>query len=231
MWYAPTAADWAKPCAIRWQRSWDDAVRLSQQTKKPILVCVNMDGEIASEHYAGVRYRDPEIAKLWEPYVCVIASVYRHTPRDHDDDGEQAEVLQRSQHRVAAAAADAEHRDQQDHRHHREILRDVDAEGHVSDRAARHQTVNGSANRPEARCQSRVQKPRRAIERGKPRLVRRHVQPVQEALRRGLGGRELGARGAGDLLVHRVNLLSDQDYSTVTLAPPLRVVVARVVGP
>ena len=62
-------------------------MRLSQQTKRPILVCVNMDGEIASEHYAGVRYRDPEIAKLWEPYVCVMASVYRHTPRDHDDQG------------------------------------------------------------------------------------------------------------------------------------------------
>jgi len=87
MWYAPTAEDWAKPVAIRWQRTWDDAVALSQQTKKPILVCVNMDGEIASEHYAGVRYRDPEIAKLWEPYVCVIASVYRHNPRDYDDQG------------------------------------------------------------------------------------------------------------------------------------------------
>ena len=87
MWYAPTAADWQKPVAIRWQRTWDDAVRLSQQTKQPIMVCVNMDGEIASEHYAGVRYRDPEIAKLWEPYVCVIASVYRHNPRDYDDEG------------------------------------------------------------------------------------------------------------------------------------------------
>jgi hypothetical protein len=87
MWYAPTAEDWKKPVAIRWQRTWEDAVRVSQETKRPILVCVNMDGEIASEHYAGVRYRDPEIAKLWEPYVCVIASVYRHTPRDHDDEG------------------------------------------------------------------------------------------------------------------------------------------------
>jgi hypothetical protein len=87
MWFAPTADDWKKPVAIRWQRTWEDAVRLSQETKRPILVCVNMDGEIASEHYAGVRYRDPELAKLWEPYVCVIASVYRHTPRDHDDEG------------------------------------------------------------------------------------------------------------------------------------------------
>jgi hypothetical protein len=87
MWYAPTASDWAKPVQIRWQRTWQDAVRLSQQTKKPILVCVNMDGEIASEHYAGVRYRDPQIAKLFEPYICVMASVYRHNPRDYDDQG------------------------------------------------------------------------------------------------------------------------------------------------
>jgi len=87
MWYAPTAEDWQKPVQIRWQRTWQDAVRLSQQTKKPILVCVNMDGEIASEHYAGVRYRDPEIAKLFEPYVCVMASVYRHNPRDYDEQG------------------------------------------------------------------------------------------------------------------------------------------------
>ncbi|MBL8729306.1 MAG: hypothetical protein JNM25_12790 [Planctomycetes bacterium] len=87
MWPAPTAADWQQPCRIRWQRTWDDAVRLSQATRQPILVCVNMDGEIASEHYAGIRYRDPEIARLYEPYVCVIASVYRHTPRDHDEQG------------------------------------------------------------------------------------------------------------------------------------------------
>ncbi|MCR9248126.1 MAG: hypothetical protein NXI31_24110 [bacterium] len=87
MWPAPTAADWAKPTIIQWQRTWADAVRLSQETKKPILVCVNMDGEIASEHYAGIRYRDPEVAKLYEPYVCVTASVYRHNPRDYDDEG------------------------------------------------------------------------------------------------------------------------------------------------
>jgi hypothetical protein len=87
MWPAPTAADWQKPVQIRWQRTWQDAVRLSQATKKPLLVCVNMDGEIASEHYAGIRYRDAEIAKLYEPYVCVIASVYRHNARDYDEQG------------------------------------------------------------------------------------------------------------------------------------------------
>lgn len=87
MWPAPTAEDWAKPCLMTWQRTWDDAVAVAKETGKPILVCINMDGEIASEHYAGVRYRQPEIAKIYEPYVKVIASVYRHNPRDYDDEG------------------------------------------------------------------------------------------------------------------------------------------------
>jgi hypothetical protein len=87
MWYAPTAEDWKKPCLIQWQRSWADAQAVAKETGKAILICVNMDGEIASEHYAGIRYRQPEIAELYEQYVCVIASTYRHTPRDHDDEG------------------------------------------------------------------------------------------------------------------------------------------------
>ncbi len=87
IWFSPSAQDWQKPCLIDWQRSFEDALDVSHRTKRPILVCVNMDGEIASEHYAGVRYRQPETARLFEPYVCVIASVYRHTPRDYDNDG------------------------------------------------------------------------------------------------------------------------------------------------
>ncbi len=87
MWPAPSAEDWKKPCLVTWQRSYEDALAVARDTKKPILVCVNMDGEIASEHYAGVRYRQPEIAALYEPYVCVIASVYRHNPRDYDEQG------------------------------------------------------------------------------------------------------------------------------------------------
>src|SRR5688572_23916359 len=74
----PTEEDWAKPCLITWQRTWEDALEVSRETRKAILICVSMDGEPASEHYAGKRYRDPAIAKLYEPYVCVIASVYRH---------------------------------------------------------------------------------------------------------------------------------------------------------
>ena len=87
MWPAPTAEDWKKPCLIEWERSWEDALAVARETGRAILVCVNMDGEIASEHYAGVRYRQADIAALYEPYVTVIASVYRHTPRDFDEQG------------------------------------------------------------------------------------------------------------------------------------------------
>lgn len=87
MWRAPTAEDWQRPCLIKWQRTFEDAVTVSKETGKPILICVNMDGEIASEHYAGIRYRQEEIAALYQPYVTVIASVYRHNPRDHDEEG------------------------------------------------------------------------------------------------------------------------------------------------
>ena len=89
MWPAPTKEDWAKPCMITFQRSFEDAVQVSQETGRPILICVNMDGEIASEHYAGIRYRQADKAALYRPYVCVIASVYRHNPRDYDENGER----------------------------------------------------------------------------------------------------------------------------------------------
>jgi tetratricopeptide (TPR) repeat protein len=87
MWPAPTAADWERPCRLHFERTFDDALRVSAETRKPLLVCVNMDGEPASEHWAGLRYRGEETARLLAPYVLVVASVYRHTPRDHDVDG------------------------------------------------------------------------------------------------------------------------------------------------
>ncbi len=87
IWPAPTAEDWKKPVAVRWQRTWEDALAVARAARLPILVCVNMDGEIASEHYAGVVYRRPETRRLFAGYVPVVASVYRHNPRDHDEKG------------------------------------------------------------------------------------------------------------------------------------------------
>lgn len=91
MWPAASNEGWKKPCLVRWQRSFEDAVTVANAENRPLLVAVNMDGEIASEHFAGVRYREPATAALMEPYVCVIASVYRHTPRDFDENGQRVE--------------------------------------------------------------------------------------------------------------------------------------------
>jgi hypothetical protein len=91
VWPAATAEQWRKPCLVRWQRSFDDAVAVARARHMPLMVAVNMDGEIASEHFAGVRYREPETAEKLARYLCVIASVYRHTPRDHDPSGARVE--------------------------------------------------------------------------------------------------------------------------------------------
>jgi tetratricopeptide (TPR) repeat protein len=87
MWPAATAEEWKKPCLVPWQRTFDDALRAARAKNQPILVAVNMDGEVASEHFAGVRYREAATAALLSKYVCIVASVYRHTPRDYDAQG------------------------------------------------------------------------------------------------------------------------------------------------
>jgi tetratricopeptide (TPR) repeat protein len=87
MWPAATGEGWKKPVLVKFQRTWEDATAVAKEEGKQILVCINMDGEIASEHFAGVRYREPDAAKLYEPYVCVMCSVYRHTERDFDEQG------------------------------------------------------------------------------------------------------------------------------------------------
>ncbi|MEC8495513.1 MAG: hypothetical protein VXZ39_11345, partial [Planctomycetota bacterium] len=38
MWPSPTAEDWEKPVPITWQRTWEDAVAVSKETGKPIMI-------------------------------------------------------------------------------------------------------------------------------------------------------------------------------------------------
>ena len=77
----------AKPPLIPWQRTLADALALVEVTQKPLLICVNIEGEMASERLAGFQYRDPEFAALASGFVPVLVSPDRRNPRDHDGHG------------------------------------------------------------------------------------------------------------------------------------------------
>lgn len=72
---------------ILWQRSLEDALEISKREGRPILVAVSMDGESASERIVRERYRDPAFVAMTRPFVCVVASAFRHAARDHDEEG------------------------------------------------------------------------------------------------------------------------------------------------
>lgn len=80
----PTGPDQSQ---ILWQRRLEDAVTIAEAEQRPILVAVNMDGESASERIVKEQYRDPEFVSMSRRFVCVIASAFRHAPRDHDELG------------------------------------------------------------------------------------------------------------------------------------------------
>ena len=72
---------------VPWQRSLDTALIFAEQSGRPLLICVNADGEPASESLAARRYRNPDFVKLMEGFVPVIASAFQHTPQSHDERG------------------------------------------------------------------------------------------------------------------------------------------------
>ncbi len=72
---------------IHWERSLDDAIALAKAEQRPLLLAVNMDGESASDRIVHEQYRDPAFVAASRNYVCVVASLFRHNPRDFDDQG------------------------------------------------------------------------------------------------------------------------------------------------
>lgn len=75
------------PPRMRWQRTLADAEALHQATGQSLLICVNMNGEPASERLAHNRYTDPAFAALAAGFVAVIAAPDRHTDKDYDEQG------------------------------------------------------------------------------------------------------------------------------------------------
>jgi hypothetical protein len=76
---------------IHWERSLEDAAAIARAEGRPLLLAVNMDGESASERIVRELYKDPAFVEHTRPFVCVVASVFRHTPRDRDDEGRRIE--------------------------------------------------------------------------------------------------------------------------------------------
>lgn len=76
---------------IAWQRSLEDALAAQKQTGLPLLVVVNMDGEVFNERFAGTTYHDSAFIASTENYICVVASPDRHTERDYDALGNRIE--------------------------------------------------------------------------------------------------------------------------------------------
>jgi len=85
---APAASS---PTRIEWQRSLADALAVQQATGLPLLVVVNMDGEVFNERFAKSTYKDPAFIASTKGWICVIASPDRHTDKDYDADGNRVE--------------------------------------------------------------------------------------------------------------------------------------------
>jgi hypothetical protein len=77
--------------AVAWQRTLADALAVQEATGLPLLIAVNMDGEVFNERFAGTVYRDREFVESTRGYVCVVASPDRHNDRDYDALGNRIE--------------------------------------------------------------------------------------------------------------------------------------------
>ena len=75
------------PPQIHWMQSLDQARGVARATGRPLFLAVNMDGESACERIVREKYRDPEFVALTRRAVCLVSSIFRHTPRDFDDQG------------------------------------------------------------------------------------------------------------------------------------------------
>jgi hypothetical protein len=75
------------PRQVLWQRDLDDALALARASGRPLFVAVNMDGEAASDRIVVERYRDPDWVASTRPFVCVVASAFRHSAVDYDAQG------------------------------------------------------------------------------------------------------------------------------------------------
>ncbi len=86
-WLSAPQATGFDPRQVAWQPTLEDALRIARDENRPLLVAMNMDAESASERIVREQYKDPQFVAMTRRCVCIIGSLFRHTPRDHDDHG------------------------------------------------------------------------------------------------------------------------------------------------
>lgn len=79
------------PARVAWQRSLEDALAAQKATGLPLLIAVNMDGEVFNERFAKSAYRQKDFIASTRNYICVVASPDRHSERDYDALGNRIE--------------------------------------------------------------------------------------------------------------------------------------------
>jgi hypothetical protein len=76
---------------IEWQRTLADALAVQKATGRPLLLCVNSDGETFCEQFAANTYHDAAFVAATRGYVCLLASGDRHNDSDYDGLGRRIE--------------------------------------------------------------------------------------------------------------------------------------------
>lgn len=70
---------------VAWETDYDAAFVHAKERAVPILLAFNMDAEVANDDTLKQVYQDAEFIKRSKDFVCLIASVSSHAPKDGGD--------------------------------------------------------------------------------------------------------------------------------------------------
>ncbi len=63
---------------IAWKSNFKGALAVAKQENKPLLICVNMDNDVANDRMVKEHYRDAKIVAKTSEFVCLFMSKFRH---------------------------------------------------------------------------------------------------------------------------------------------------------
>src|SRR5262249_2427697 len=64
---------------IEWANDWHAALKIAQETHRPLMVHYNMDHEPACEEVARTHFHDKDVVRLSKKFVCVVCSLGEHS--------------------------------------------------------------------------------------------------------------------------------------------------------